>query len=194
MLYLAKPRHIITIEETVRGLPTIYQSMARLFDKTTIKGKVGEHNIYEIVWEQQEITDAPGSPVFALIGNMQLIVQFHDTIVEVSRDRPSITLGRHDTNDIVINDFLVSRIHAAIEYNHGRFVLIDQSSNGTYLYIQGRDGICLRREHATLFGGGYIGLGRDVGPDSSFAIKFSFPELSEPLSGLSMEKEPEGCM
>ena len=62
MLSLAKPRHIVTIEETKEALPQSYQSMTRYFDRTTIKGKTGEHNIYEIVWEQQELTAFFGHP------------------------------------------------------------------------------------------------------------------------------------
>ena len=62
------------------------------------------------------------------------------TLLEPSRgepirlDRPSITIGRGDTNDIVINEKRVSRIHAQIRYDHGVFTLHDQASqNGIYI-------------------------------------------------------------
>jgi pSer/pThr/pTyr-binding forkhead associated (FHA) protein len=49
-------------------------------------------------------------------------------------DRPLITIGRGDTNDIVINEKRVSRAHAEIRYDRGAFTLHDQASqNGVYL-------------------------------------------------------------
>ena len=174
MLSLAKPRQIVTIEETIEALPQSYQSMTRYFDRTTIKGKTGEHNIYEIVWEQQELTAERTTPVSDLMLDTRLKIQFHDNIIIVDKNRPSISLGRHASNDIVVNDVHVSRNHAYVEYNRGKFVLIDQSSNGTYLNIHGRDVVCLRREKAPLLGSGHMGLGLDVEPDSQLAVQISF--------------------
>ena len=46
-------------------------------------------------------------------------------------DRPTITLGRHNTNDIIVSEKRVSRFHAEIRYEHGQFMLYDlQSVNG----------------------------------------------------------------
>jgi len=174
MLSLTKPRQIITIEETKEALPEAYQSMTRYTDRTTIKGKKGEHNIYEIVWEQQEITVERTTPFSELILETRLKVQFHDNIIIVDKNRPSISLGRHASNDIVVKDVHVSRVHAQVEYNRGKFVLIDQSSNGTYLYIHGRDVNFVRREKTPLPGSGHMGLGLNVEPDSPLAVHVSF--------------------
>ncbi len=44
---------------------------------------------------------------------------------------PVIHIGRHLTNDVVVNDKRVSRHHAEIRYEHGQFVLYDLgSTNG----------------------------------------------------------------
>jgi hypothetical protein len=49
-------------------------------------------------------------------------------------DRPTITIGRSDTNDIVINEKRVSRAHAEIRYDHSAFTLHDLASqNGVFL-------------------------------------------------------------
>ena len=46
-------------------------------------------------------------------------------------ERPIIHLGRHLSNDIVVNDRRVSRYHAEIRAEHGQFVLYDLgSTNG----------------------------------------------------------------
>jgi Protein of unknown function (DUF3662)/FHA domain len=45
--------------------------------------------------------------------------------------RPVLHLGRHLSNDVVVNDKRVSRHHAEIRYEHGQFVLYDLgSTNG----------------------------------------------------------------
>jgi FHA domain-containing protein len=45
--------------------------------------------------------------------------------------KPVIHLGRHLSNDVVVNDKRVSRYHAELRYEHGQFVLYDLgSTNG----------------------------------------------------------------
>ena len=46
-------------------------------------------------------------------------------------DRATIRIGRHNTNDIIVNERRVSRFHAEIKYEHGQFILYDlKSVNG----------------------------------------------------------------
>jgi hypothetical protein len=46
-------------------------------------------------------------------------------------DRQTIRIGRHNTNDIIVNERRVSRFHAEIKYEHGQFMLYDlRSVNG----------------------------------------------------------------
>ncbi|HEX9036977.1 MAG TPA: FhaA domain-containing protein [Ktedonobacterales bacterium] len=49
-------------------------------------------------------------------------------------DRPIVTIGRGEANDIVINDARVSRAHAEIRFDHGAFSVHDLvSHNGVYI-------------------------------------------------------------
>ena len=49
----------------------------------------------------------------------------------------SLTIGRRETNDIVIDDPAVSGHHAKIDWLENRFVLIDlQSKNGSFVNEQ----------------------------------------------------------
>lgn len=53
-------------------------------------------------------------------------------VVPLSRD--GITIGRVAGNDIVLNDLLVSRLHARIDFEDGSYRVIDlNSTNGTFL-------------------------------------------------------------
>jgi pSer/pThr/pTyr-binding forkhead associated (FHA) protein len=49
-------------------------------------------------------------------------------------DRQTIRIGRHNTNDIIVNERRVSRFHAEIKYEHGQFMLYDlRSVNGVQI-------------------------------------------------------------
>jgi predicted component of type VI protein secretion system len=81
-------------------------------------------------------------------------------------------MGRADDNDLVVKGNLISRIHAKIEMRRGKFVLVDQSTNGTFLQnLQGQEKF-VRRDSAELDSEGTIGLGRAEEPGSSLAIYY----------------------
>ncbi len=175
MVAFAKQRQIITTEETVNQLSENLQNAAHWIDKTNIKGKSGEIKIYEIIWEEQELTvmfDASTTSFNALATDSSMELSLGNSTINVNQEKPAATLGRQVHNDIVVNDGPVSRSHARIEYRRGKFVLIDQSSNGTFVVIQGKKEVDLLRDETTLLGEGIIGLGRRVEPDSPVAIHY----------------------
>ena len=173
MVALSKQRQIITTEQTVEALTPEHRSSVRCIDKTTIKGKSGEIDIYEVVWERQDVTVMVEDSLDSLKVDSRLELEFHGTMIQINADRPSATLGRQGHNDVVVKDNRVSRSHARIEYRRGKFVLIDQSTNGTFVSIQGRKNLMLKRDEAQLFGSGVISLGRGIDADSPMAIRFS---------------------
>ena len=102
----------------------------------------------------------------------KLLLNFRDTSVEVSDQRKSINMGRADDNDLVVKGNLISRIHAKIEMRRGKFFLVDQSTNGTFLHnVQGQETF-VRRDSTELSGEGTIGLGRAEEPGSNLAIYY----------------------
>ncbi len=102
-----------------------------------------------------------------------LELRFHDHIIEISQARPTVTMGRQRHNDLVVQDNRVSRSHARFEYRGGEFMLIDQSTNGTYVFVKGKKGMNLKQDELPVEGSGVIGLGRKVTPDSPQAIHFT---------------------
>ena len=103
----------------------------------------------------------------------RLELRFREINLEINKTRPSLTMGRQRYNDLVVEDNRVSRSHARFEYRKDKFVLIDQSTNGTYVFIKGRKGMNLRQDELPLDGNGFIGLGRKVASNSPEAIHFS---------------------
>ena len=176
MVSLAKQRQILMTHETIGQLKPEHQESAQLVDKTVIKGKSGETEIYEIVWERQDVTvilDEAQSGMNALPVQTSLELTYNDNTYTVDQDSPSTTIGRQVHNEIVVNDYHVSRTHARIEYRRGKFILIDQSTNGTFALMQGKRNLILRREEGQLHGSGVIALGREVEDDLPHAIHYA---------------------
>jgi adenylate cyclase len=173
MVAMAKQRQIITTEGTVKLLPKERQALTRFIDKTTVKGKRGILRIYEIVWEEQDVTVMATHTSEIPTVNSYLELTYKGQTIKLDENRPTAALGRQSHNDVVVDDKRVSRSHARIEYNRGKFTLIDQSSNGTLVRIEGEKSILLKREETQLQGNGVIGLGRKVRFESETAVHFA---------------------
>ena len=148
--------------------------MTSQIDVATVRGRLDEVALYELVWQPEDATSM--LPTIELEGRLRrasrLLVNYRDSTVELSDRRKSINLGRADDNDLVVKGNLISRIHAKIEMRRGRFVLIDQSTNGTFIQnVQGHETF-VRRDSTELGDEGTIGLGRAEDPGSSLAIHF----------------------
>ena len=91
-------------------------------------------------------------------------------------DKGSITVGAMEDNDLVVKGSLISRLHARIEINRNKFVLIDQSTNGTF--VLGKDGeeAFVRRDSMQIRGEGLIGLGKAPDSNSSQVIRYTCEE------------------
>jgi FHA domain len=76
----------------------------------------------------------------------------------VGSQKVELTVGRADA-DILIPDRMVSRRHAVIKYTSGRFVLTDQSLNGTFIRYDTGQEVFARRESVDIVGAGAIGFG-----------------------------------
>ncbi len=173
MVALAGQRQILTTEETVKALSPEHRESANCIDRTTIKGKTGEVDIYEVIWEQSDVTVMLDAPLETLALRTKLELNFEGQILELSKDQPSATIGRQAHNDIVVKGKPVSRTHVRIEYRRGKFILIDQSTNGTFMLIEGEKSVQIKRDETALSGKGFIGLGQKVSPESAVAIRFS---------------------
>lgn len=172
LVSLAKARQILTTEQTKKMLLPNIDATIRRIDTTAVKGKRKELNIYEVIWEQQDVTLLSEEPPSSIFSITRLKMRYRNQVIELDETRPVFTLGRHKDNDLSVNDILASRTHARIEYRRGRFVLMDQSTNGTYVFTKGQGNICIRRDELFLHGGGIICLGHPVNLDSPSAIHF----------------------
>jgi len=163
MAGIAKGDQIITTEETYKQLGGFLKSLCRKFDTTSVKGKADLITIYDVLWDDDDddVTSIAYSTAVTSSDNQITLTAMGDSNVFHELDMP-VTIGRGAKASVPVNAPLASRIHARIEYNRGKFVLTDQSTNGTYVKLSDGKEVFLRREELPLSSSGSVALGEKV--------------------------------
>ena len=174
----AKARQVVISGETVKKMSDKFKDQTRQIDVASVRGRIDEVALYELLWNPDEATSMLPTIEWESRGKnaSKVELSFRDQSIEVSDQRKSVSLGRADDNDLVIKGNLISRIHAKIEMRRGKILLIDQSTNGTFLQNIEGDETFVRRDSVELHGEGTIGLGRSEEPGSSLAVHFKIEE------------------
>jgi class 3 adenylate cyclase len=176
MVALAKQRQILTTKQTVNKLSSQLKKKMQFVDKTNIKGKSGEFDIFEYLWEEEDITFVQGNIATPFNLSRKLFLTFKKEKIIIDSENTNASLGRLKDNDISIQGESVSRFHAVIEYRKGKFFLIDKSKNGSYISHGSGKAIFLLQEETQLKKQGMIGLGYKVQSNSPEAIHFCISE------------------
>lgn len=172
----AKAGQIVTTAATVDKLSPEWRSSVRQIDIAMLKGQGNEVTLYEVLWQTDDVTSM--LPAIALSSSLprpavqRLRLTLGDQEVVLDETRNHVTIGRAEENDLVVRGNLISRIHARIEINRYKFVLIDQSTNGTFVHTSGGEDAFVRRDSMQLKGEGLIGLGKVPEADSQQTIRF----------------------
>ena len=170
----AKARQVIISGSTVEHMSPECRAQTRQIDVATVRGRIDEVALFELLWAPDEATSMLPTIEWESKSRQSstLTLSFKDSRVVVDDQHKSVNIGRAEDNDLVIKGNLISRIHAKVEKRRGKFVLIDQSTNGTFLQSVGGDETFVRRDSSTLKGAGTIGLGRVAKPGTPLAIHF----------------------
>jgi adenylate cyclase len=173
MASLANPRQILTTRQVVDLLSPFLRSTCRSLYTTTVKGKTEKVALYEAVWHQDKGTTVVGDPgADEASGPALLKLSYRGKNWQLDERDDALNAGRDPTSEIVVAGDKVSRHHARIFLRQGKFVIADQSANGTYVRVQQRAEIQLNREEFILLGRGSIGLGQSVADAGDDAIAF----------------------
>lgn len=176
----AKAGQIITTESTVELLSEEWKSVVRQIGVATLRGQIDEVALYEVLWQPEEATsmlpkidwaDAEPKPA----GKLSLKFQGQEVVLSADGLR-SVTLGRADENNVTIKGNLISRVHARIELNKTRYMIIDESTNGTFVQRDDGEEVYVRRDSSELTGSGLIGLGRVAARGTPLAVEYSFED------------------
>ena len=99
-----------------------------------------------------------------------LALRYAGETILLNDSNPIIRMGRDTGCDIVIHDRRASRLHATIERRSNAIVLIDKSTNGTYVASGDRPEQFVRRREHILQGSGQIAFASSsTNPDADVA-------------------------
>jgi adenylate cyclase len=160
---LAKAGQILTTGATANSLPGIQRSNLRDLDAISVKGKHDAVRVFELMWgDTEDATQVAGLASSAKV-EAELTLEVGERTVGFPRDKSVLVLGRENTCDVVVREKTASRQHARIERRGVQYVLVDESTNGTYVAIEGDREVLLRRDSVMLRGRGKIALGTSTG-------------------------------
>lgn len=176
----AKAGQIVTTADTVEQLGQTWKGLVRQIGVAPLRGLSEDVALYEVLWQPEEATSMLPKIDWAeqgaeTPGRLHLRWQGQELAIGEGGSR-SVTLGRAETNDITVKGNLISRIHARIDVVKNRFVLIDQSTNGTFVQRDDGEEIYVRRDTTELTGSGLIGLGRVAARGTPLAVEYSLDD------------------
>ena len=172
MTALAKAEQVILSAATADALSPLLRARVREIDSLAVKGKQEEIGIFELIW-QGEDADLTSLAMRPTRKSSRLLLRHGAREIELTESHPSLTLGRDLQNDVVVSDRMASRMHARIERRRDKFVLVDQSSNGTYVTVEGEPEIHLKREELMLRGRGRVCFGHGYNNDQDETLAFA---------------------
>ncbi len=172
---ITRARQIMTTQKVVDMLPERLRKNARQVMRTEFRGKEEAFDVFQYLWEKEDTTRTRiGMSAFRKPAQArhELMLRYRQKVITLSETMKSIVLGRDDECDLVIRNNLASRQHAHIEYNFGKFLLTDHSSNGTYIRFSDEQVIQLSHQQIVLHGGGSISLGQPFTENPTEVIEY----------------------
>ncbi|MBK7424208.1 MAG: FHA domain-containing protein [Propionivibrio sp.] len=158
---LAKPGQVLTSLQAQATLSPLYKRSTHDLGSVEARGKSPGMNIFEAVEpdtstplaKTAEIADEPNGDN---LRGSYLRLRYGGKLVTLNDKKQVIRMGRGAESDIVIHDPRASRNHARIERRGDRVVLIDNSTNGTYVTMSGKPELFLLNEEFVIHGKGLI--------------------------------------
>lgn len=138
------------------GLPAELRATVQLIDHMVLRNRPTPVLVYKYAPDSQRATI---KAVARRRATTTIEVTYGDRLLVVGLERPRISLGRDPENDIRIEEDVVSRHHADIAQRGDRFVLVDRSTNGTYVSADNGPMLRVVREELVLASRGRIALG-----------------------------------
>jgi adenylate cyclase len=161
---MAKADQILTTSTTSEAFNPELKGSTRLFDQTPVKGITEVISVMQVLWEQRNQTTLVVLQPSATSVSIKLELDYGGKTYTFTPKELPKRIGRNDDCDLVVRSDSASRHHARIEYNRGKFMLVDESSNGTYVEVEEARGarrnlVYVRNEMFALVGTGRFALG-----------------------------------
>ncbi|HEX7054847.1 MAG TPA: adenylate/guanylate cyclase domain-containing protein [Burkholderiales bacterium] len=181
LMSLANAEQVLSTRQTLEALSPGLRSRCRELYETQVRGREVPVAVCEVVWRGDvDLTkvDLSQEELGADASEWVLKVSYggESYVVEPAG---SMRIGREPSNDIVVPSEHASRQHARIFARDAQFLIADQSSNGTFLMIDGSEReLRLRREQALLGDRGWIGLGKTAANHGDHVLRYRLERRS----------------
>ncbi len=103
-------------------------------------------------------------------GRSQIVLDWQNHHASLTGNAEQLLLGAADNAGLVVPRTFTSKNHAHIVRRKDDFVLIDHSTNGTFVQTEDERITFVRRAEMRLWGSGWISLGEPLTPAA--AIRF----------------------
>lgn len=173
---LAGAEQILTTQRVRDALEPRQHAQLRSLGPMYLRGKSDATGVFRVDWQ-------PGRDSDATIMGVSMSKPVKESLLELCalgrtlRLQPGgekLTLGRATTASLSVNDARVSRVHAAVEWRGGHFILSDASSFGTWVYVGNQsEPVMLRRTECYLVGQGQITLGCERDAECAPLVDYS---------------------
>jgi hypothetical protein len=170
---MANPGQILTSQQAVDALSRTLMMRCRLLYPTKIRGRTQPVSVYDVPWRvDPDLTETSMDVDSQERAGRWLKLSYGGDTFYVPPEGEA-RIGRDRSNDVVIASPRASRVHARIYARDRNFVIADQSSNGTFVLIDGNDSeVTLRREEAVLGERGWIGLGNPASKHGTHVLRY----------------------
>jgi len=159
---LAKRGQILTSGATADTLPAAHRSNLRDLESLPVKGKQDAVRVFELMWGDMEDATQVARVASSARVMTRLSLRIGEHSVDFPQETAELVLGRETSCDIVVGEMTASRRHARIERRGAQYVLVDESTNGTYVEIEGDREVLLHRDQLMLRGRGKIAFGTPI--------------------------------
>jgi adenylate cyclase len=173
---ITRAGQIMATQAVFNALPPYLLNKMHQIMRAEFKGKQEHHEIYQVICEQEDTQNTRlGKPAYRKSPDNidEMILRYRDQSLKVNKERRSVALGRGDTCDIVVQNDFASRLHIHIELRFGKFIIADQSTNGTYIRFSDGNVMHITREEIPLQGNGSISLGQSFADNPTEVVEFS---------------------
>jgi len=170
---VANPRQIITSGQVVESLPPALIGSARRLWPLPLKGKAEPIEVLEILWDDGSDATITLSTQFEpprVPLRLRLLYRGREVVVDAEHSK--VEIGRDPGNAVVVDTRNASRVHARVEWRRDKFVLVDLSTNGTYVLDGQNQETRLRREEFILDGDGKISFGRSHSDGGAECVEY----------------------
>jgi class 3 adenylate cyclase len=172
---ITRAGQIMTTQAVFDVLPPDLQDKMRPILRAEFRGKHDRPEIYQIILKEEDpLITRTGMHAFRNPSedNDEMVLRYRGRSISVNNERKSVVLGREETCDLVVQNDLASRQHIRVELRFGKFVIVDQSTNGTYIRSSDGSVAHITREETLLPGNGTISLGKIFAEQSADLVEF----------------------